>query len=386
MSIYSRRTFVKGSSMLAATAAVNRIFTPSVVGQTAFNRMFGPANETSVSGGSALREQGPQKAMNRGPDHPFFRNMKRPEVIAHRGGNGQWPGETMYAFQQAVNMKVDILEMDVHSTSDGELVLMHNDSVNETTNDKGCIKEKTWKALQQLDAGYLWPGEQHDLHPFRDLGIKVPLLDEVLNAFPDKRMIIEIKQTTPSIVEPFCKMLEDRNLISNVLVASFFDSVIEEVRCRLPGIATSASPCEFLKLSAGHSVVKGFSTQLESACQSLGSIISSVISPRCNLRQLVKSFPKRPPCRHELHTPDAIQMKGVRKNGGPLITKEFVETARSKNLVVHAWTINRPEDMLKMIAADVDGIITDYPGPLLELLRCLKGAQCSQFRALGIRS
>jgi glycerophosphoryl diester phosphodiesterase len=75
-----------------------------------------------------------------GGDRPFFKKSKRSvEVIAHRGGGGEWPGETVYAFEQALKAGVDILEMDVHRTRDGALVLMHNDTVDETTNGTGAI-------------------------------------------------------------------------------------------------------------------------------------------------------------------------------------------------------------------------------------------------------
>ena len=117
-----------------------------------------------------------------GGDRPFFQQSKRPvEVIAHRGGGGEWPGETVYAFERALAAGVDILEMDVHRTRDGALVLMHNDTVDETTDGTGAIKDLDLNYIRTLDAADTWPllkgGE-----------IKVAELEDVFDRFPHVRM------------------------------------------------------------------------------------------------------------------------------------------------------------------------------------------------------
>src|SRR3954467_5906305 len=137
-------------------------------------------------------------SMATGSDRPFFKLGKNsPEVIAHRGGGGEWPGETLYAFEKAVRLGVDILEMDVHGTIDGTLVLMHNDTVDETTDGTGRIRDLTLAEIKGLNAGYHWPPE------IRQLNIRVPTLQEVFEAFPGQRMNIEIKQKEPSIITAF---------------------------------------------------------------------------------------------------------------------------------------------------------------------------------------
>ena len=93
----------------------------------------------------------------RGPKHPFFQTLgKPPRVIAHRGGACEWPGETIYAFEQAVKLGVDMLEMDIRNTSDDDLVLMHNANVKDTTGVDKDVKEMTSVAVQALDAAYWW--------------------------------------------------------------------------------------------------------------------------------------------------------------------------------------------------------------------------------------
>lgn len=348
--------------MLAAAAAAGHTLLSSVNGEAAFDQRWPRSLE--ILDESTNPAQQPT-AKERGLKHPFFTQAKNhPEVIAHRGGNGQWPGETMYALQQAVNLKVDILEMDVHSTSDGKLVLMHNNTVDETTNGKGCVKNLTWSKLKELDAGHEWSADCGKTFPFRGLGIKVPLLEEVFNAFPTMRMNIEIKQSDPSIVEPFCKMIWDHHMEDKVLVASFKNSVLEEFRSLLPEAATSASTCELLGLVPKDNPLKDFRSLLSAACKSVEPIKVS----KCDLKN---STAQTAPSPSASRKPDAIQIPGL-LDKLPLIKnkfKGFVETAHKEfNLQVHAWTINEPEDMRKIVAAGVDGIITDYPGPLLELL------------------
>ena len=258
--------------------------------------------------------------------HPFFAQVKnRPEVIAHQGGRGQWPGETLYAFEQATKIGVDILEFDIRSTKDDQLVLMHNETVDSTTNGKGRIRQFTLKDLKKLDAGYRWTADGARTFPFRGKNITVPTLKEVFEKFSDKRMSIEIKQSEPSLVEPLCQIIEKHKMIDHVLVASFSDRVIEEFRARCPKVATSGSSQEFLRFHLGHN-----------------------------------DFGAR-------SKPDCFQVKD-RVLAVQVITRKLVERAHRLNLPLHAWTVNDIEGMQRMIALNVDGIITDFPGPLLALL------------------
>jgi len=90
-------------------------------------------------------------------DHPYYSNLpNRPLVIAHQGGDGLWPGETMYAYKHAAELGADVLEMDIHITRDDLLVLMHDETVDRTTNGSGEIGNMTMEELKTLDAGYNW--------------------------------------------------------------------------------------------------------------------------------------------------------------------------------------------------------------------------------------
>jgi glycerophosphoryl diester phosphodiesterase len=309
-----RRTFVKASAIFASTAILNRI-TPPSLNAGASLEPIGVVQETPIA---------------RGAKHPFFAQAKnRPEVIAHQGGKGQWPAETIYAFEQAVNLGADVLEFDIHSTRDGHLVLMHNNTVDETTNGTGRINRLLLSDLKKLDAGYRWTANSGKTFPYRAKNIRVATLQEVLERFPDKRMNIEIKQSQPSIVAPLCALIEKHNMSDKVLVASFSNEDLKQFRVKCPKVATSASPDELLKFQFGNN-----------------SFVNGVSRPDC------------------LQVKDRI--KAIQ-----IITRESVATAHRLNLPIHAWTVNDIDGMKRMIALEVDGIITDYPGPLLALLdRC----------------
>jgi glycerophosphoryl diester phosphodiesterase len=263
------------------------------------------------------------------PEHPFFAQAgQRPLVIAHRGGIGLWPEETMYAFSHAVELGVDVLEMDVYSSSDGVLVLMHNETVNATTNGSGVVHDLTLEELKALDAGYYWTDDGGQSFPFRGQGIQVATLDEVFTAFPDMLFNIEIKQFNPPIAQPLCTLIRAHGLQDRVLVASFFPQVMQEFRQACPEVAVSGSENEI---------------QLFFAASKL--FLHSAFTPSSHAYQV-------PEYHDNIH----------------LVTAGFVHAAHNRNVEVHVWTVNDKEDMQRLARLGVDGIITDYPDRLLEVL------------------
>ena len=108
------------------------------------------------------------------PEHTFT-DTDQLLAIAHRGGAGLWPENTLFAFQNAVRIGVDALEFDVHATSDGELVVIHDATVDRTTDGAGRVDEISWAALRELDAGYRWTADDGASFPFRGMGLRVPI-------------------------------------------------------------------------------------------------------------------------------------------------------------------------------------------------------------------
>jgi glycerophosphoryl diester phosphodiesterase len=262
-------------------------------------------------------------------DHIFFtEGPAKPLVIAHQGGDGLWPGDTLYAYQQAAELGVDVLEMDMHQTADGVLVLMHDATVERTTDGTGQIKNMTLAALKQLDAGYDWSPDGGQSFPYRGQAITVPTLEEIFTTFPNWRMNIEIKQVEPPIVEPFCRLIRQYNMQEKVLVASFHRPALEAFRATCPEVATSAAEDE--------------------------------IRPFFILNTLFLG---------PLHSPPANAVQVPEYAGGlHVLTPRFVRGAHGRNMEVHAWTIHEPADMQPLLDMGVDGHITDYPDRLLELL------------------
>lgn len=265
----------------------------------------------------------------RAPEHPFYPpNLDYPLVIAHQGGDGLWPGNTLFAFEQAAALGVDVLEMDLHITKDGVLVISHDETVDRTTDGTGTIEEMTLAELKKLDAGYNWSKDEGLTFPFRGLGLTIPTLEEVFQAFPEYQMTIEIKKTAVSMADPFCELIRSYGMQDKVLVASFHDERMQDFRQVCPEVATSSARQE----------------------TTIFVLLSKVFLGR-------------------FYSPSFYSLQVPEKSSGiTLMTARFVRAAHERNLRVEPWTIDDPEKMELFIEWGVDGIITDRPDLLLEVL------------------
>lgn len=262
-------------------------------------------------------------------DHPFFRERGRSAlVIAHRGGAGLWPENTLYAFERAARMGADVMELDVRLTADGALVVVHDATVERTTDGSGRVGEMTLAELKRLDAGYRWTPDGGRTFPLRGAGVTVPTLEEVFAALPGMRFVIEPRQGTPSPVKALCGVIRQNEAAERVVVGSFSQAVLDEFRRECPSVATSAGPAEVSKFLALHKT--GLSEAFSPAMQAL-------------------------------QVPEYAA-------GTRVLTREFLEAAHERNLEVHAWTVNEAADMRVLLEMGVDGIMTDYPDRLLALV------------------
>lgn len=265
------------------------------------------------------------------PSHPYYEGVTRPLVIAHQGGDGVWPGDTLYAFEQAVEIGADVLEMDAHITKDGHIVLMHDETVDDTTDGTGLIEDMTLEELKKLDAAYDWSKDGGQTFPYRGQGIQVPALDEVFRAFPQMRYVIEIKLTSNPIDKPLCDLIRKYNMQDKVMVASFHDDAMKNFRSTCPEVATSASRGEVTRFVL------------------LGKVfLSGLVAPKYQSIQ--------PPY-------DPAESMNI-----PIMTKRFIREAHAKNIRVEPWTVDDPGLMKQYIEWGVDGIITDRPDLMVEIL------------------
>ena len=259
--------------------------------------------------------------------HPYLEN-RGTLAMAHRGGQGLWPPNTIYAFERAINMGCDILELDIHATKDGHLVVRHDPTVDATTNGRGAIRDLSLTEIKALDAGYRWSYDAGGSFPYRGLGITIPTLQEVLDAFPTTRLNIDLKPRDPSVVSNFCQLLVEYNRCENVLVGSFHDAQLRRFRARSPEVATAAGPGE-VKLF--YALNRAF--------------LGSIYQPIANAFQI----------------PEYV-------GNLRLVSPRFIKAAHKHNMQVHVWTVNEVTDMQRLLNWGVDGIISDYPDRLLKLL------------------
>ena len=267
------------------------------------------------------------------PDHPALAPVgERPLIIAHKGADGLMPANTMAAFRTALKAGADMLEFDVHASSDGVLVAIHDETLDRTTEATGAVNAKTFAELQELDAGYDWPTlrEAHHPagHPWRGKGLTIPAVSEILQRFPDARLAIEIKQKTPPVTARLCDLLRTHNAALRSVVGSFDQVTLDDFRARCPEVATSASQSE--------------------ATQFFG------------LNTIFAAGVARSPAL-------ALQIP-ERSRGLAVVTPRLVAAAKARNIDVHVWTVNDPDDMRRLIDMGVDGIITDYPDRMAAIL------------------
>lgn len=265
------------------------------------------------------------------PPTRYYDGAPRTLVIAHQGGDGVWPGDTLFAFENAVEIGSDVLEMDAHITKDGQIVLMHDEEVDRTTDGTGLIEELTLAELKQLDAAYDWSLDDGATFPYRGQGIHVPTLDEVFQRFPDMRYVIEIKLTQNPIDQPLCDLIRQYNMQDKVLIGSFHDEAMRNFRAACPEVATSAASDEVRNyILLGKVFLWGF------------------YLPHFQTIQ--------PPW-------DPEESLGIQ-----IMTERFVRESHQKNIRVEPWTVNDPHLMKQYIEWGVDGIITDRPDLLVEAL------------------
>lgn len=265
------------------------------------------------------------------PSYPYHIGVNAPEVIAHQGGDGIWPGNTMFAFENAVEIGADVLEMDAHITKDGHIVLMHDATVDDTTDGTGPIEGMTLDELKQFDAGYDWTDDGGQTFPYRGQGIQVPTLIELFEKYPQERYVIEIKPAEGPLGDELCNLIREYSMQDKVAVASFHDEALQAFRETCPEVATSASRGEVTKFVL------------------LGKVfLSGLVNPAYQSIQ--------PPF-------DPEESMNI-----PIMTKRFIRESHAKNIKIAPWTVNDPELMKQYIGWGVDGIITDRPDLMVEIL------------------
>ena len=247
-----------------------------------------------------------------------------PLLVAHRGGAKLAPENTLIAFRRAVDWwGADMLEMDVRLTRDGSVVVIHDATVDRTTNGIGSVEELTLDEISRLDAGYHFKDLTGE-HSFRGEGVTVPTFEEVLVALPHTRMNVEAKE--PQVAGPLVELIKRHSAEHRVLVAATFERCRRKIRHYIGPWGASRQQVFWFWL--GH------------------------FFPWKNSY----SFPA-----------DVLQVPEIWK-GLRVVSPRFIRQAHAQNIPVHVWTVDEPSDMRRLIDWGVDAIQSDRPDLLASVL------------------
>lgn len=276
-----------------------------------------------------------------------LKDLQSFQVIAHRGASGHAPESTMSAYELAHEWGVDYLELDVQITSDGELVVFHDDTIERTSDGEGAINDYTLEELKALDTG-TWFNEEHpDRADTTFEGAQILTLDELFEHFGhDARYYIETKspQLNPGLEEALVATLEEHDMIESghVLVQSFEqDSLLKvhELNADVPLIQLvwyHPSEEDNTRLVEWTGVTPGPEEITDADFQAVAEYAVGIGTNYMYEQQVV-------------------------------IDESFIRQAQENGLPVHIYTVNEPEEMERLIEWGADGLFTDYADRLLEL-------------------
>lgn len=237
-------------------------------------------------------------------------------VIAHRGASGQAPENTLPAFELAVTQGADAFELDVRLSRDGAPVVVHDATLERTTSLTGPVRARTLAELRMADAGWGFTADGGASHPFRDRGVRIPTLAEVLWAFPAMPVLVEVKE--PEVQEAVRRVLVDEGACERCVVAAEDDAAVTLFR-------DGPIPCG----ASGRDITELYLAVL--------------------LRR------RRPQPRYRFLSVPA------RHRGLPVPTRRFVAAARTLGCPVHVWTVNEPEVAVRLWERGVAGVVTNEP-------------------------
>lgn len=248
------------------------------------------------------------------PGSGFFASPA-PRILAHRGLSIDAPENTLLAFAKALAAGVNILETDVHESSDGTAMISHDDTLLRTASRDVKVNQLTSAELHRVDLGS---------------GQNFASLEEALDAFPDARFNIDVKST--GAVEPTVRAVRSARATNRVLITSFSDARRRATVEGLPGVATSAS---------------------------IGAVASLLTASKLRLARRARSV---------LAEFDAVQVP-ERWKGLAVVTPRLIDTIHAAGREIHVWTINDPLAMARLLDLGVDGIVTDRADLAIEVLR-----------------
>ncbi len=261
--------------------------------------------------------------------HPYVTH-ERPLFFAHRGGSALAPENTLPAYENGLSYGAEALELDVHYSRDGEIVVFHDDTLDRTTSGSGPLAALTLEELKRLDAGYHFTPDGGKTFPWRGKGVTIPTLREVYERFPQTRINIEMKVNDADGERRLARLLLDNGWDDWTMVGSFHTDALTRFRALSEGrIATSAS---------------------------MGETRNYLIGVLFRSTRMLR-----------IHY-DALQVpetfRGIR-----VVSESSIRLAHERGLDVHVWTVDDRETMERLLDWGVDGVMTDRPDTLAEVYR-----------------
>lgn len=261
---------------------------------------------------------------------------------AHRGASRQFPQNTLDAFRRAQEILPGcLIETDVRMTRDGAVVVIHDEMLDHNTSGTGPVRGMALDVIRDLDAGFGITFDGGISFPFRGKGFRIPLLSEALDAFPGARFSIDIKDNDFAAAEKVMKILRERNAGVRVIVGSFHDRIVQFVRRHDAVWYTSFCKNEVIRFLVA---------------QKLG--VSRLMRVKGD-GMLIPEFAGG----------SHYEYMGKRSTGGMrIITPGLIGAAHRRGIPVLAWTVNRPDNMSRLIEWGIDGIVTDRIDILKEVM------------------
>ncbi len=251
---------------------------------------------------------------------PSFHHSEK-MIFAHRGGRSLGPENTSYTFEKALASGAHVLELDTRLTRDGHLVVIHDATVDRTTDGVGEVNKLSLEEVGRLDAAFNFSTDGGRTYPLRNSGVTIPSLAEVFRRFPSAAINIELKDDSLVAADTLCRLIPEHGMTGKVIVASFHSNVIRHFRSICPDTPTAASVREVWLFT--------FLSKLR---------LEGLYRPRASVLQV-------PEKAYGIH----------------LVTRRFIDAAHNRGLKVHVWNVNHPGKIQEYFGMGVDGIMTDSP-------------------------
>lgn len=265
-------------------------------------------------------------------------------VLAHRGASAEAPENTLPAFTMAELQGADALEIDLRLTADRVVVVHHDDTTDRLTNGRAPIRALSLDGLRRFDAGYRFTMDRGKTFPYRGRGITIPTLAEVFEAHPTLGINVDLKDHDPEMARATVETIHRAGAAHRTLLASFDAGVLAEVRRLDPTLATGLAEAEVRRFFAAYW---------------MGRCVPG--------RRPGETGRRHREAGHLPASASALQIP-PRHRGLRLVTPGSVAAAHGAGLAVHVWTIDDPAEMRHLLAAGVDGIVSNRPGLAREVV------------------